>query len=106
MEIITTIQERNVDIFGCVLMSVLAIALIGACITFIILYINDHDSYCIKMFIIYALLTALVIWALCNMTSTVEYTYARIPDTVSYKEVIEHWKYISNEGDIYKLVAR
>ena len=70
-------------------------------------FYTDHEYMMLFYGIVLFILTVLLITGVIFISqSSVTYTLARVPDSVSYQDIVEKWKYISHEGDIYKLIAR
>lgn len=84
----------------------IVLSLAGSIFCFLDFYL-DHE-YTMLFFGIAAAVSAvlLVIGVISMSQDSVTYTLARVPDSVSYQDIVEKWKYISHEGDIYKLIAR
>ena len=107
MEILCEYIIPNYDPAILVLSGVLmTLSLAGAIFCFLDFYI-DHEYMTLFYGIVLFVLTVLLIVGVIEMSQdSTTYTLARVPNSVSYQEIVENWKYISHEGDIYKLIAR
>lgn len=107
MEILYEYTVPDYNPLGLILVGVVIITTILGIVLYFIDYFDDHDKGMLAWGIgLSVLLVLMIIGAVELCQESTQYTVARIPDTVAYKDIIETWKYVSHEGDIYKLIAR
>ena len=107
MEILYEYAVPDYSPLGLILVGVVIITAILGIILCFVDYFDEHDKGMLAWGIgLSLLLVLMIIGAVELCQESIKYTIARIPDTVSYQDIIEQWKYVSHEGDIYKLIAR
>lgn len=107
MEILCEYTIPAYSPIGLILVGVVIISAILGIILCFVDYFDEHDGSMLTWGILLIGLLGLVILGTIGMCQdTTTYTIARVPDTVSYQDIVEQWNYVSHEGDIYKLIAR
>lgn len=107
MEILCEYAVPDYDPGILVMWGIFMILSFGGSIFCFLDYYTDHEYTMLFNGIVLSITTVLLIIGVIFIgQSSVTYTIARVPDTISYQEIVENWKYVSHEGDIYKLIAR
>ena len=107
MEILCEYTIPEYSPVGLILVGVIIISAIFGIIFCFVDYFDEHDGSMLTWgILLIGLLGMLIIGTIGLCQESTTYTIARIPDSITYKDIIEQWKYVSHEGDIYKLIAR